>query len=295
MSRSSSLTDIAGVEVGHWTDAGARTGCTVVTLPVPNVGAAEVRGAYPATREFAPLGADMNTSTVDAVVFAGGSSFGLAAADGIMAPIEAAGRKANNIETYLPTVVSAVVYDLAVGDAGVRPTAANGRAAYDARSRVPVTSGAVGAGTGATVAKWRGPDETSAGGIGSHSIGVGDATVGVLVVVNAVGDVSSLEGMPLTGGPHEPALGPAVPFEARRNTTLALLATDAALDRPGLQRLLVRLHDAFGACLRPAHTRWDGDAGVAISCGDATAHPDALGEAAFVATARAIERAVTVS
>lgn len=287
-----SITDVVGVEVGHWSDPIAKTGCTVVTFPLDNVGAGEIRGAYPASREFATLACGMNTDAVDAVVFSGGSSFGLAAAEGVMGPIEHDRTADLGVEGYLPFVPSAVVYDLGVGDGSVRPTAAAGAAAYAARSSDPVERGTIGAGTGTTVAKWRGPAATVPGGVGSWSVRVGAATVGVLTVVNAVGDLFTVDGRPLTGGPAEPEMYKTAELGPRENTTLAVLATDASVGRSDLLRLLVRMHDAYGACLRPAHTRWDGDACVAVSCGPTEVGLDELGEAAFIATGRALADAV---
>ncbi|MEM9464296.1 MAG: P1 family peptidase [Actinomycetota bacterium] len=288
-----SIADVPGVEVGHWTDAVARTGVTTVVFPALNVAAGEIRGGFPAAREFSTLASGMNTGAVDAVVFAGGSSRGLAAAEGVVEGLAADGRGALSAGgPVLPTVAGAVVWDLGVGSTTAFPDLAAGRAAYDARSAEPV-SGPVGAGVGCTVAKWRGPAATVPGGVGSSSVAVGDATVGALAVVNAVGDVFSLDGASLSGGPSTPPLFPAQEFGARQNTTLVAVATDARMSRDALLRLLVRVHDAFGVCLRPAHTRWDGDAALAVSCGEIRVHPDAIGEAAFVATAGAIAAAIS--
>jgi L-aminopeptidase/D-esterase-like protein len=155
-----------------------------------------------------------------------------------------------------------------------------------------VVQGLVGAGTGATCAKWRG--EKIPGGIGSAAVRVGGATVAALVAVNALGDVFSLEGESLTGGP--PVAGPlAKPPQSNQNTTLAVVATDAALTRAQLGRLLVRAHDAYGACLRPAHTSFDGDICFAVSAGTVPGEPHNLAEAAFEAVGRAIANAVVAS
>jgi L-aminopeptidase/D-esterase-like protein len=121
---------------------------------------------------------------------------------------------------------------------------------------------------------------------------VGDAVVGALAVVNAVGDVFTLEGEPLTGGPPVPAQAPVPPPGDQTQTTLVVLATDALADRAALQRLCVRAHDALAVCLRPGHTRYDGDAVFAVSCGRHGEDPDALGEAAFLVVGRAIEAAI---
>jgi L-aminopeptidase/D-esterase-like protein len=115
--------------------------------------------------------------------------------------------------------------------------------------------------------------------------------VAALVVVNAVGDAFTLEGQPLTGGPHVPGPPAALP-RGMEQTTLVALATDAALSRTQLLRLVVRAHDALAVCLRPAHTRFDGDIVFAVSCGERDGDPDGLVEAAFETTGRAIEMAV---
>jgi len=284
------ITDVPGVRVGHWSDPVGMTGVTVVVLPEPNVAAVEVRGAAPGTRETALLAPGMRVEAVQAIALCGGSAFGLAAADGVVAELERDGRGHPTGVGPVPIVPAAVLFDLAVGDPAARPRPEHGAAAYRAAGDGPVEMGNVGAGTGATVAGWRGPQHRRKGGLGSAAMRIGGSVVGALAVVNAVGDVFTLEGAPLTGGPPVPALGgDADPLE---NTTLVVLATDAALDRPLLGRLCVRAHDALGACLRPGHTRYDGDAVFAVSCGGAAADPDLVGEAAFTVVGRAVEAAV---
>lgn len=288
------ITAVEGVAVGHFTDTDARTGCTVVLLPEPNVVAAETRGAAPGSRETALLEPGMSVQQADAIVLSGGSAFGLAAADGVMGALAARGRGFETPAGRVPIVPAAVVFDLLVGDPSVRPGASEGIAALDAAGTGPVAQGLVGAGTGATVAKWRGFDHAVPGGLGSASVRAGDVVVGALVVVNAVGDVFTLEGVPLSGGTAEPG-PPAMEFGPAEHTTLVVVATNVGLPREGLLRLAVRAQDALAACLRPAHTPWDGDTAFAVSAGDVTAPPGVAEEAAFVAVARAIERAVRAS
>lgn len=286
----SSITDVRGVRVGHWTNAEARTGCTVISLPEPNVTALEIRGAAPGTREAALLAPGMSVESVQAILLTGGSAFGLAAADGIMKALEEEGRGHETPAGPVPIVPTAVIYDLLVGDPSVRPGPSEGAAAYLAASEGPVESGPVGAGTGAMVAGWRGAFQP--GGLGSASVKTGDATVGALAVVNAVGDVFTLEGTPLTGGDPVPLPPTTIP-QTRTNTTLLVVATDAALDRSQLTRVTVRAQDSLAACVRPTHTRYDGDAAFAVSCGTVEVDIDAVAEAAFVAAGRAIEAALT--
>jgi len=285
------LTAVPGVRVGHWTDAAGVTGVTVVDLPEPNITTAEFRGAAPGSRETALLAPGMRVESVQALVLCGGSAFGLAAADGVVAALEAEGRGHRTAFGVVPIVPAAVIFDLGIGDSRARPDAAAGAAAYRAASAGPVALGSVGAGTGAVVAGWRGRDARRKGGVGSHSVTVGEATVGALVVLNAVGDVFTLEGAPLTGGDPVPA-GPAAVPAPLENTTLAVVATDARMDRAALLRLAVQAHAALAACLRPAHTRYDGDVAFAVSCGGRMADLDAVGAAAFATVGRAIEAAV---
>jgi L-aminopeptidase/D-esterase-like protein len=285
------ITAIAGVEVGHWSDPAAGTGCTVVVFPEPNVAAGEVRGAAPGSRETALLEHGMRVEQIQAILLTGGSAFGLAAADGVVRALEADGRGHITPVARVPIVPAAVVFDLDPASGGVRPGPDNGEAAYRAATSDPVISGRVGVGTGTTVAKWRGLEHMQPGGLGSALRPAGDALVGALVVLNAVGDIFSITGESLTGGHHEP--GPPAAFpESFPNTTLAVIATDAVMTRSALSRLAVRAHDAMAVCIRPVHTRFDGDIVFAVSCGGIEADVEALAEAAFGATAAAIERAV---
>jgi L-aminopeptidase/D-esterase-like protein len=288
------LTAVPGVEVGHWTDPVGITGVTVIVLPEPNVAAVEVRGAAPGSRETALLAPGMKVETIQAIVLSGGSAFGLAAADGVVRALEADGRGHPTHAGVVPIVPAAILFDLGVGDASARPGPEAGEAAYRSASAAPVEMGSVGAGTGAVVGGWRGFEHVRKGGVGSHVEEVDGAAVGVLAVVNAVGDVFTLEGWPLTGGSAVPPFVPAVP-RPLENTTLVVVATNARLDRSALQRVCVQAHDALAVCLRPSHTRYDGDAAFAVSCGVHTADPDGVGTAAFVATGRAIEAAMNAA
>lgn len=287
------ITAIPGVRVGHWTDREAMTGCTVVVLPEPNVVAAEARGAAPGTREYALLQPGMRVEQAQAILLTGGSAFGLSAAEGVVRGLESDGRGHETPVGRVPIVPGAVIFDL-FPDFDARPGPDQGEAAYRSASSDPVVSGLFGAGTGATVAKWRGFEHRRPGGLGSALRAAGAARVGVLVVVNAVGDVFTLEGESLTGGDPEPG-SPQLTPEAFTNTTLVVIATDARLSRLQLFRLVVRAHDALAVSLRPVHTDFDGDVVFAASVGDVDAEVHSLAEAAFGATGLAIEKAVRTS
>jgi L-aminopeptidase/D-esterase-like protein len=284
------ITRVPGVRVGHWTDPVGMTGVTVVVPPEPNVTAVEVRGAAPGTRETALLAPGMKVESVQAIALCGGSAFGLDAASGVVEELERRGVGHPTMAGVVPIVPAAVIFDLAVGDPKARPGPAAGAAALRSASSDPVAMGNVGAGTGATVAGWRAAWRK--GGTGSAAVGLdGGAVIGALAVVNAVGDVFTLEGEALTGGDAVPG-PPVLPPDPVANTTLVVVATDGAFDRSALQRIMVRAHDALAVCLRPGHTRYDGDAVFAVSCGDRVADPDVTGEAVFAVVGRAIEAAI---
>jgi L-aminopeptidase/D-esterase-like protein len=287
------ITAVPGIEVGHWTDRQGMTGCTVVVLPEPNVVAVEVRGGAPGSRETALLEPGMRVEQVQAILLTGGSAFGLAAADGVVRALEADGRGHDTGVVRVPIVPAAVVFDL-FPDPAVRPGPDAGEAAYRSASDDPVENGLVGVGTGTTVAKWRGLQHMRPGGVGSGLRSDGELTVGVMVAVNAVGDVFTLAGESLTGGEHEPGPPALIPI-TETNTTLGVVATNASLTRNELSRLAIRAHDAYAVCIRPAHTRFDGDVVFAVSCGDVEADVESVAEAAFGATAAAIENAVRTS
>jgi L-aminopeptidase/D-esterase-like protein len=272
---------VEGVRVGHWTDAVARTGCTVVLVPDGTVGSAEVRGGAPATRELDALEPGRLVDRVDAVVLTGGSAFGLAAADGVLRWCEEHGIGFPTPAGPVPIVPALGLYDLSVGDGSVRPTAASG---YDAGASAvtgPFAVGAVGAGTGATVGKWRGPDHVRPGGLGTATVRHGDLVVSALVAVNAFGDVDPDGSASAEGG-----LELLTPFFG--NTTIGVIATNARLDPSGCRWVAQGGHDGLARSIFPAHTRGDGDALVAVATGRVDAPVDAVRIAAVTAVERAV-------
>jgi L-aminopeptidase/D-esterase-like protein len=284
---------VRGVRAGHFT--GERTGTTVLLMPSGAIGSGEVRGGAPATREIALLDPLNTVTRVDAVVLTGGSAFGLATADGVMAFLAERGQGFPTGGGPVPIVPAAAIFDL-VESGGARPSPADGYAAAVAAERDdPFTIGRVGAGRGATVAKWRGTEHARPGGVGVATIEVDDATVVAVVVVNAVGDVIAHDGTPIAASSAPPDV-PAFPqpdvFGERENTTLAVVVTDAVLDKAGCHLLARSAHDGFARALRPAHTRFDGDVSLAVTTAVVNGHLDRLREAAADATAAAIRVAV---
>jgi L-aminopeptidase/D-esterase-like protein len=280
------LTAVPGVAVGHWTDSVARTGCTVIILPEGTVASGEVRGGAPATREFELLAPERMVETIDAVVLSGGSSFGLAAADGVMTYLEGEGRGFPTSVGPVPIVVAMSVFDLLDGDGSVRPTAASGHSAAAGATRDPVTLGRVGAGAGCTIEKWRGPDHRRPGALVGHAIQRGELVVAALVVVNSFGSID--DGSDLAD--RLPAPGQAFrTAPVGDNTTIGVVVTNAVVDKLGCHLVAQGAHDGLARGVAPTHTRVDGDAFVACATGEVDGVP--VDEARFLAVA-AVEAAL---
>ena len=303
------LTDVAGLRVGHAHVAGALSGTTVVLAPPGGaVAGVDVRGAAPGTRETDLLDPRATVPHVHALVLSGGSAFGLAAADGVMARLEAAGIGFPVPGAVVPIVPAAVLFDLGRGgpadDPALRPTADTGAAAADAAVDGPVAPGVVGAGVGALVGGLK-------GGIGTASAVLdGAITVAALVALNAGGSAVDPETGGLLGArlglPGEfapPAVGDAARAALRAAagamrprlgtaTTLAIVATDAALDKAGCARLAAMGHDGLARALSPVHTALDGDTVFGLATG-ARPVPDLAGLVALqAAAADVVSRAV---
>lgn len=281
------ITDVAGLTVGHWTDPEARTGCTVVLVPEGTVASAEVRGGAPATRDLDLLAPDKLVDRIDAVVLSGGSAFGLAAADGVMAWLEERGRGFPTPAGPVPIVPGLSLFDLAVGSPSVRPGPSEGRAACVAATAGEVAHGLVGAGCGATVGAWRGPEHGRPAGLGGATVRVGDLVVSALVAVNAAGDVDT-DGTGLDG--VEDLVGAAAGDGPLGHTTIGVIATNARLDKVGCLVVAQGGHDGLGRSLVPAHTRVDGDALVALATGEVDAAVDQVRVLAVAAVERAVRR-----
>ncbi len=301
------LTDVPGLHVGHWTDLDAATGCTVILCPPDGaVAGADVRGFAPGTREIALLDPVCMVEKVHAVLLSGGSAFGLAAADGVMRWLEAQGRGFDTGIAKVPIVPAAILFDLGLGRADVRPGAAEGYAACDAASADPVAQGSLGAGTGATVGKMAGPGLTMKGGIGSASRDLGSGlVVGALVAVNAVGDVLDPATGAIVAGARRPdggfadsmrivEQGLAASFQnvSRSNTTLAVVAANARLSKAGATQVARMAHDGLARSIRPIHTSFDGDTVFALSTGEVDAPASLIGAVAADVLAQAVVNAV---
>lgn len=292
-----------GFRVGHWTDDAAETGCTVILPPPGNVTSCDVWGSSPSTRELEHLHPDRRLTEVHAVLLTGGSAFGLAAADGVVAWLAERDIGYRTAIAPVPIVPAAVIFDLRRGDPAVRPGPEAGRAACDAAEEAGVLGGRVGAGRGATIGKWAGPAFGVPGGIGFHVAESDGEAVGAAAVVNSVGDVigpdgsilagSRAPGQELTADVPEPPEG-----EIDQSTVLAVVATAARIDKREVRWLAARGSDGITIAVSPAHTRYDGDVTFAIAAPPADnkdANIDLLGRLATQAVAGAVRAAVTAA
>lgn len=283
-----SITDVAGILVGHHDrldpDAalgtGWASGATVVLAPPGTVGAVDGRGGAPGTRETDLLDPSNTVRRVDAVVLSGGSAYGLAAADGVMTWLEEQGRGVAMDGGVVPIVPAAVIFDLPVGDWACRPTAAFGHAAA-ASAGTRFALGTAGAGVGARAGALK-------GGVGTASVRLeSGVTVGAIVVVNSAGEVvDSGTGLPwMTSlgtafGLSAPPADQLAAYAARHielsplNTTIAVVATDAALSPAACRRIAVAAHDGLAWTIRPCHTPLDGDTVFALATGAVEVEPD---------------------
>jgi L-aminopeptidase/D-esterase-like protein len=291
------LTDVPGVLVGHWTDADAATGCTVILTPQGAVAGVDVRGGAPGTREIALLDPTCMVERVHGIMLAGGSAFGLAAADGAMRWLEEQGFGFNVGVTTVPIVPAAILFDLMVGRADVRPDAAAGYAACAAASAEAVVEGSVGAATGATVGKLRGLANATKGGLGSASQTLPDGLiVAALAAVNAWGDIYDPATGQMIAGARTAAdtPGPAAadPGAFSTNTTLVVVATNAQLTKAQATKVAQMAHDGLARAIRPVHTPLDGDVVFALSLGEVQADVGKVGALAAEMAAAAILRAV---
>ena len=305
-----SITRVAGIEVGHFTDTRRPTGCTVVMAREGAVGGVDVRGAAPGTRETDLLAPCNLVEQVHAIVLAGGSAWGLEAATGAVRWLEEHGVGFDVAVGRLPIVPAAVLFDLLVGDMRIRPDAAAGYAACAAASRDDPAEGNVGAGTGAAVGKVFGMQRAMKGGVGTASITVDGVTVGALIACNAVGDVLDPDtAQVIAGARTEDGLRlldtrrallrgeRPQPLLAGTNTTIGVVATDATISKVQAHRLAVTAHDGLARSINPVHTLSDGDTLFTLGTGLAGKNPGMLvlatlaAEVTAIATARAVRAA----
>jgi L-aminopeptidase/D-esterase-like protein len=280
--RAGAITDVAGIEVGHFTDTRRPTGCTVILAREGAVAGVDVRGAAPGTRETDLLAPTNLVDRVHGILLAGGSAFGLDAAAGVVQWLEEQGVGFPVGPARLPLVPGAVLFDLMVGDASIRPDAAAGYRACELASAKAPAQGNVGAGAGAAVGKAFGMERAMKGGIGTASVTVDGITVGALIACNAMGDVvdpdtarviagaRSRNGKALLDTRRALLRGePPKPMLAGTNTTIGVIATDAVITKVQASRLATVGHDGLARSINPVHTMSDGDTLFALATGRA--------------------------
>jgi L-aminopeptidase/D-esterase-like protein len=301
------ITVVDGITVGNYTDLQAATGCTVVLCPPGTVGAVDVRGGAPGTRETDLLESHRQVQHVDAIVLSGGSAFGLAVADGVMRYLKEKGIGYPAMPgVVVPIVPAAILFDLGLGASDIWPSADDGYAAAASATADPVLQGSVGAGTGAMIGGIMGPAMATKGGLGSHAIWINDEiVVAALVAVNAVGDVVEEDGRILAGLRTAPGSGDFMNMmnvmgsmvgmtdqAGGRNTVIAVIATNARLDQALATRVAQMAQDGIAHAVRPAHTLLDGDTVFVLATGVHPANPSVIGAYAAEALAVAIRKAV---
>jgi L-aminopeptidase/D-esterase-like protein len=315
MSRRNAITDVPGIRVGHADDPSALTGCTVILCEKGAVGGVDQRGGAPGTRETDLLRPMHLVQKVHAVLLAGGSAFGLEAATGVVRFLEER-RVGFNVRTArVPIVPAAILFDLGLGRADVRPDAGMGYAACQRASTEPPAQGNAGAGMGATVGKLFGMAGAMKSGIGTASVEVGGGVVvGAIVAVNSLGDVIDPETGEILAGLRPVRLGPlrlggrarfaqslkmmrgaagrtVLRFAARGNTVIGVVATNARLTKEGANKVAEMGQDGVARAIRPAHTMLDGDTLFALSTGRQRADVSVVGAFAAEAVAQAIANA----
>ena len=300
LKRRNAITDVRGIEVGHAQDEEALTGCTVVLCRKGAVAGVDVRGGAPGTRETNLLDPINVVEKVHGVVLAGGSAFGLDAASGVMQYLEEQKIGFETGAAKVPIVPAAILYDLAVGRADLRPDAAMGyRAAVDASFIAPA-EGNVGAGMGASVGKMRGMQYATKAGMGTWSTKVHGVIIGALVAVNAIGDVVDPNSGEVVAGMRS---GDTLTWmKAHRtraavpsNTVIGVIATNARLTKAQATKVAQMAQDGLARVIRPAHTMFDGDTIFTLATGERKADVSLVGAFAAEVMAEAILRAVRMA
>ena len=305
---SGGITDVQGVQVGHFTDSRRPTGCTVLIFEKGATAGVDVRGSAPGTRETDLLSPTNSVQQVQAILLAGGSAFGLDAATGVVRYLEEHGLGFHLGAVVVPIVPAAILYDLGIGDPKIRPTADSGYKACQNASSSVVAEGNVGAGAGATVGKMFGPKQAMKSGLGTASIRVGKTgvIVGAIVAVNAVGDVVDPKTAKIIAGARKPdgsgflnsmaqiRDGRSVEMPVGANTTIGVVATNVAFDKTQMTKIAQMAQDGLARTINPSHTLADGDTIFAVATGaiSTRANHGAIGAIAADVMAQAVVRAV---
>ena len=302
------ITDVRGIRAGHATDAAGLTGCTVVLCEDGAAGGVDQRGGAPGTRETDLLRPMHLVQKVHGVVLAGGSAFGLAAADGVMRYLAERKTGVHFGGAVVPVVPAAVLFDLGLGRADAYPDASMGYAACQAAATDRLAEGNVGAGTGCSVGRILGAGHATKTGIGGASLNLGGGlVVAAVIAVNALGDVVDEQGRILAGVRNRRGPGFAgslavlrsrigkVAMQAGGATVIGVVATTALLNKEQANKVAQMAHDGLARSVRPAHTLYDGDTLFCLATGYVRASATVVGSYAAEVVAQAIVRAATTA
>ena len=316
MKLNGTITDVPGIKVGHAEDLQAITGCTVVLCEKGAIAGVDQRGGAPGTRETDAIRPLHLVSKIQAISLAGGSAYGLDAASGVMKYLEEKELGFDTGVARVPVVPSAILFDLAIGSAKIRPDANMGYQACLNASTDAVEQGCVGAGTGAMAGNALGPSQATKSGIGSASIDIGGGIiVGAIIAVNPFGDIIDPTNGTIIAGTRSIHKGPikigeeavfantrdllkttigktAISFASSHNTVIGVVATNAALDKEETNFLAQMAQDGLPLAIRPAHTLFDGDTLFALSTGSHHVDVNVIGTFAVEVVAQAILNAV---
>lgn len=301
-----SIFDIGPIGIGQTENSEAGTGCTVFLSEKGMRAGLDVRGGGPASRETQLLNPLMAAQKIHAIVLAGGSAFGLGAANGVMRYLEERGIGFDVGVTKVPLVVQSDIFDLTVGDPFIRPDEAMGYEAAKRAAEAPnYKDGNFGAGCGATVGKLCGMERCMKTGIGSYAVEVGELRIGAVTVLNALGDVFDWktgeriagmlteDGKAFADSPEEMRKGIETAGDLfTRNTTLSVIITNARFHKGSLCKIAGIGHDGYARSIRPVHTSFDGDSIYAVSVGEVEADREVVGLLAAEVVSEAIIRAV---
>ena len=297
MRSDNAITDVRGIQVGHAQDEEALTGCTVILCRQGAVAGVDVRGGAPGTRETDLLNPVHMVERVHAVVLAGGSAYGLEAATGVMRFLEENKVGLDTGAARVPIVPAAILYDLSLGRADVRPDAAMGYRAAAVAASTPPAEGNVGAGMGASLGKMRGMKHAMKSGVGTWSLRVRGLVIGALAAVNPVGDVVDPQTGQVIAGLRSGATlewmkKGQMRAAVQSNTVIGVIATNARLTKAGATKIAQMAQDGLARAIRPAHTMFDGDTIFTLATGEREADVSMVGAFAAEVMAEAIVRAV---
>ena len=300
-----SIKDFENLKIGNSENAEAGTGCTVFIFEKGAPAGLDVRGGGPASEESELLKPTAAAGEIHAIVLGGGSAFGLEAASGVRAYLEERGIGFEVGVTRVPLVCQSSLFDLTVGDGFVRPDKAMGYEACKNAESGNYQDGNHGAGTGATVGKWKGMEFCMKSGIGSYAVELGELRIGAVVAVNALGDIYDWKnGVKVAGLLSEDRksfldseeemfkMTEVVENKFTGNTTIAVVFTNAKFDKTRLCKIAGMAHDGYARSIRPVHTTADGDSIYAVSLGQVEADQDLVGTLSAGVVSEAILRAV---